>query len=418
MMYCSRVFISVLLSICLVSHSSFFGAASAADAPSTCNDSTNNNNHNSVNDSFWLDDEMKNIPFPISSPTQSSLLLQTVQSFYSNKQQPSLSSEQSSYTKPSDELQRSIHDSAISIQPLLVSIRRLLHRYPELMYQERITSQVSAYVVTYTIICKERCIICSMYIIEPCVIIVISNSLPSFCSTQIIQRVLTEMGITNYSVGWAKNIHSKYYNPNGPSLDDDEEEYDGGGYGIVADIGSGKSPCILLRADMDALPLVEKTPLPPDLVQHDGKDINHNDSSAAVFHSHHHGKMHACGHDAHMTMLLGATLLLKSLQQNDGHYSFPGTIRIIFQPAEEGGAGAKRMREEGVLQLEPKPSYAFGMHVWPTLQSGQIGFRSGPMLSAADSFEFIIQGIGGHAAWPHLNNDVSRELFLVVIVHL
>ena len=147
MMYCSRVFISLLLSICLVSHSSFFGAASAADASSTCNDSS----HNS--DSFhWLDDEMKNFPFPISSSTQSSLLLQTVQSFYSNKQQPSLSSEQSppsSYTNPSDELQRSIHDSAISIQPLLVSIRRLLHRYPELMYQERITSQVSVYVVMY-----------------------------------------------------------------------------------------------------------------------------------------------------------------------------------------------------------------------------------------------------------------------------
>jgi len=146
MMYCSRVFISLLLSICLVSHSSFFGAESAADAPSTCNDST----HNSCNDSFWLDDEMKNIPFPISASTQSSSLLQTVQSFYNNKQQPSLSSEPlSSYTNPSDELQRSIHDSAISIQPLLVSIRRLLHRYPELMYQERITSQVSVYVVMY-----------------------------------------------------------------------------------------------------------------------------------------------------------------------------------------------------------------------------------------------------------------------------
>ena len=145
-MYCSRVFISVLLSICLVSHSSFFAAeGGAADAPSTCNDST----HNSCNDSFWLDDEMKNFPFPISSSTQSLSLLQTVQSFYNNKQQPSLSSEQSSYTNPSDELQRSIHDSAISIQPLLVSIRRLLHRYPELMYQERITSQVSIYVVMY-----------------------------------------------------------------------------------------------------------------------------------------------------------------------------------------------------------------------------------------------------------------------------
>ena len=149
MYYCSkRVFISLLLSIilCLVSNSSFFVGAegTAADAPSTsCNDH-----------SFWLDDEMKKIPFHISSSatTQSSTLLQTVQSFYNKKQQTS-SSEQSSlsssYKNPSDELQRTIHDSATSIQPLLISIRRLLHRYPELMYQERITSQVSAYIYCY-----------------------------------------------------------------------------------------------------------------------------------------------------------------------------------------------------------------------------------------------------------------------------
>ncbi|KAL7528041.1 hypothetical protein ACHAWF_002415 [Thalassiosira exigua] len=103
-------------------------------------------------------------------------------------------------------------------------------------------------------------------------------------------------------------------------------------------------------------------------------------------------------------MLLGAVHLLKSLQQSDG-YAFPGTIRIIFQPAEEGGAGAKRMREEGVLEVHPPPSFAFGMHVWPTLPSGKIGFRSGPMLGAADMFTLIIEGVGGHAAFPHLVKD-------------
>ena len=212
---------------------------------------------------------------------------------------------------------------------------------------------------------------------------------------QIVQRILADMGIDDVSVGWAKNIHSKYYNHNNRDVSHEEvsdEEYDGGGYGLVIDIGSGQSPCILLRADMDALPIVEQTPLPPDV------------SNSKAFHSHHHGKMHACGHDAHMTMLLGATYMIHSLKQELG-YAFPGTVRIIFQPAEEGGAGAKRMSEEGVLSRHPAPSYAFAMHVWPTLKTGQIGFRSGPMLGAADSFTLEIEGVGGHAAFPHLVKD-------------
>ena len=215
---------------------------------------------------------------------------------------------------------------------------------------------------------------------------------------QILQRILRDMGIRDVSVGWARNIHSPYYKYEREDdvdhvlLPDDDDDYDGGGFGLVIDIGSGESPCVLLRADMDALPLVEETPLPPDLKE------------KASFHSHHHGKMHACGHDAHMTMLLGATYMIHSLKQ-ELSYAFPGTIRIIFQPAEEGGAGAKRMSEEGVLTRTPAPSYAFAMHVWPTLPSGEIGFRSGPMLGAADSFTLEIEGVGGHAAFPNLVVD-------------
>jgi IAA-amino acid hydrolase len=98
-------------------------------------------------------------------------------------------------------------------------------------------------------------------------------------------------------------------------------------FGIVVDICSGEGLCELLRADMDALPLVEETPLPPDL----------SDEHNAEFRSRHHSKMHACGHDGNMAMLLGAAYLIHKLNQQS---AFPGTIRIIFQPAEEGGAGA------------------------------------------------------------------------------
>lgn len=298
--------------------------------------------------SSWLDEEMKSIQWPAAGPcttTASSAWKETVNSFFQ------------STIDNTTTLQDSIKTQSASIEPFLISIRRLLHRYPELMYQEKMTSQI-------------------------------------------VQRVLTDMGITNFTTGWAKNIHSTFYDPNTGTVKEEVnngEENDGGGHGIVVDIGSGQEPCILLRADMDALPIVEQTPLPPEFENNSNKD---------AFHSNHHGKMHACGHDAHMTMLLGATYLFKSLQEkNGGGYPFPGTIRVIFQPAEEGGAGAKRMVEEGVLTNSPKVKYAFGMHVWPTLLSGQVGFRSGTMFAAQDNFTLTFEGVGGHAAFPHLCRD-------------
>ncbi|KAL3759027.1 hypothetical protein ACHAWU_008636 [Discostella pseudostelligera] len=336
-------------------------------------------------DSSWLDDEIANIPFPTSStspllPTTHSPLADAARSYFDDLNYDDGDSDGGHTgvgvgSGDDDELQHTIRSESASIQPFLLSTRRLLHRYPELMYRERKTSLI-------------------------------------------IQRLLKELGIDNFSVGWARNIHS---NSNGTCdndnynekedggnddgvVDDDDDDDDRGGHGIVVDIGSGEAPCILLRADMDALPIVEKTPLPPDIqLRHGQEHDNSNDNdSASLFRSHHHGKMHACGHDAHMTMLLGATYLLESLQKQ---HAFPGTIRIIFQPAEEGGAGAKRMSEEGVLKLHPPPSYAFAMHVWPTLPTGHIGVRSGPMLGAADTFDMVIEGVGGHAAFPHLTKD-------------
>ena len=146
-----------------------------------------------------------------------------------------------------------------------------------------------------------------------------------------------------------------------------------GGTGIVAHIGTGAEPCVLLRADIDALPIHEVVDLP--------------------WKSETPGRMHACGHDGHAAMLLGAAAVLKRRE-----HLIKGTIRLIWQPAEEGGAGGKRMVEEGVLDLPPKTEAAFGFHQWPFLPLGSIGGRPGPMLAATELFDIMVSGVGGHAA--------------------
>ena len=149
--------------------------------------------------------------------------------------------------------------------------------------------------------------------------------------------------------------------------------------GVVGTIGNGNGPCIALRADMDALPIHEET------------DID--------FKSEIDGKMHACGHDCHTAMLLGAARVLKENEDK-----IKGTIKLIFQPAEEGGAGGKMMREQGVL-LDPKVQQIFALHVAGTIPVGTLASREGTLLAATSSIKILVKGKGGHAAAPHHTND-------------
>jgi len=150
--------------------------------------------------------------------------------------------------------------------------------------------------------------------------------------------------------------------------------------GVVAMIDGGKpGKTVLLRADMDALPIFEETTVP--------------------YRSKTDGKMHACGHDCHTSILLNLSRRLR-----DAAPSMKGRVKLVFQPAEECGGGAEAMIADGVLS-DPKPDAAFGLHVWQDLDIGQVGVTAGPMMAAVDEFTVTLRGKGAHAAQPEQGRD-------------
>jgi len=147
--------------------------------------------------------------------------------------------------------------------------------------------------------------------------------------------------------------------------------------GVVGVRAGANGRCVLLRADMDALPVEETNDVP--------------------YRSRHAGKMHACGHDGHVAIGLEVARRLVGLD-------LPGTVKLAFQPAEEVSHGAQAMIEDGVLDA-PKVEAAFGIHLWNDLPVGTVGIMPGPIMASVDEFEITIVGRGGHAAAPHQTVD-------------
>ncbi len=162
--------------------------------------------------------------------------------------------------------------------------------------------------------------------------------------------------------------------------------------GIVATIESGKpGPVLAIRADLDALPIQEENDIP--------------------YKSQHDGIMHACGHDGHTAIALGTAYYLANHR-----HRFRGTVKIIFQPAEEGPGGAKPMIEAGVLK-NPDVDALIGLHLWNNLPAGTVGVRSGALMAAVEKFQCTIFGKGGHGAIPHQTVDsivVASQIVLAL----
>jgi amidohydrolase len=162
-----------------------------------------------------------------------------------------------------------------------------------------------------------------------------------------------------------------------------------GGFGIVAVLKNGAGPCVLIRTDLDGLPVEEQTGLPyaskTKTKDEQGKEVS---------------TMHACGHDVHMSVLTG---LAKTLMQFKANWK--GTLVLIGQPAEERSGGAKAMLKDGLFTRFPRPDYCLALHMNANLPAGKVGYTEGPIMANVDAVDVTIRGVGGHGAMPQNTKD-------------
>ncbi len=162
-----------------------------------------------------------------------------------------------------------------------------------------------------------------------------------------------------------------------------------GGYGVVGVFKNGAGPTVMVRTDLDALPVEEQTGL-PYASKVKTKDDQGNEVSV----------MHACGHDMHMTVFTGTARALIKLKDH-----WKGTLVMIGQPAEEKGGGARAMIADGLFERFPRPDYALALHVNSSMAAGTVGYREGYALANVDAVDIVIRGAGGHGAYPHTTKD-------------
>lgn len=172
-----------------------------------------------------------------------------------------------------------------------------------------------------------------------------------------------------------------------------------GGFGVVGVLANGDGPTLMLRADTDALPVIEKT----ELVY--ASQVTVEDASGSPT-----GVMHACGHDIHMTNLVGVARYLAEHKDQ-----WRGTVLFVCQPAEERGAGAKAMLDDGLFERFPRPDFALALHVDATLEVGRVGYRAGYALANVDSVDITVRGRGGHGAHPDTTIDPIVQAAHLVI---
>lgn len=163
-------------------------------------------------------------------------------------------------------------------------------------------------------------------------------------------------------------------------------------YGVVALMKNGDGPVVLVRSDMDALPVPEQTNLP--------------------YASRNAGVMHACGHDVHMTTLIGTAQMLADMKSQ-----WRGTVMLVGQPAEEVVKGADAMLRDGLYERFARPSYAVAIHDWALAPAGTVGYRAGYVMANSDSVDITVRGMGGHGAAPHTTKDpvvVASEIVVAL----